>query len=175
MSQVIKAAILGGIVLFVWSMVSWMALPWHMKTMHAFKDECAVSCVLKDNVDYKGVYCLPSHFEGKESGQLTAFVSVVPNPAPMNMKKMMVLAFGIQLIAAFLGAWLLSKTTGLGYLGRTAFAAVIGLLVGLEGHLSYWNWFGFSARYTAVMVADLLIAWTLAGAVMALVIKPNQE
>jgi hypothetical protein len=34
-------------------------------------------------------------------------------------------------------------------------------------HFPYWNWFGFSAAYVIVIILDSLIAWTLAGLVMA--------
>ena len=30
-----------------------------------------------------------------------------------------------------------------------------------------WNWHGFSARYTAVAIADAAIGWTLVGCALA--------
>ena len=33
----IKAGILGGIIVFMWGMVSWMVLPWHTSTIVSFR------------------------------------------------------------------------------------------------------------------------------------------
>jgi hypothetical protein len=53
------------------------------------------------------------------------------------------------------------------YWHRVGFLVVVAVTAGVICHVSDWNWWGFSAGYTAVAFADLIIGWTLAGMVIA--------
>jgi hypothetical protein len=55
-----KSALLGGIIVFIWGIVSWMLLPWHMMTTHKFINEEQVATALKANAPQTGIYFLPS-------------------------------------------------------------------------------------------------------------------
>src|SRR6266571_186052 len=68
-----------------------------------------------------------------------------------------------SIVSAFLATWLLMNTTLPGYWPRVGFLVVLALTAGVICHVPDWNWWGFSASYTAVAFADLLIGWTLAG------------
>jgi len=68
-----------------------------------------------------------------------------------------------SIVSAFLATWLLMNTTLPGYWPRVGFLVVLALTAGVICHVPDWNWWGFSAGYTAVAFADLLIGWTLAG------------
>src|SRR5256885_13673590 len=72
-----------------------------------------------------------------------------------------------SIVSAFLATWLLVKVALPGYGQRVVFVVVLALTAGVICHVPDWNWWGFSAGYTAVAFADLLIGWTLAGLVMA--------
>ena len=50
---------------------------------------------------------------------------------------------------------------------RVCYVALAGLTIGFVSHFPYWNWFGFSTAYTLVIIVDSLIAWFLAGLVLA--------
>ena len=67
------------------------------------------------------------------------------------------------IVSALLATWLLMNTTLPGYWPRVGFLVVLALTAGVICHVPDWNWWGFSAGYTAVAFADLLIGWTLAG------------
>jgi hypothetical protein len=43
----------------------------------------------------------------------------------------------------------------------------------LVGPFMFWNWFHFPLDFTLAEVADLVIGWTLAGLVLAWVLKPQ--
>jgi hypothetical protein len=58
-----KCAFIGGIVVFLWGVVSWMILPWHQMTMHKFSDEKSVAITIQDNAYTSGVYVLPNLFK----------------------------------------------------------------------------------------------------------------
>ncbi len=190
MSKLIKGGVLGGIILFIWGAVSWMLLPWHMETLHTFKNESMVTQAIQANADISGVYFSPlmpkdqaknaainSHTvkEATSSTATTAsntphiFASIRLDGMANSMTHHVVISFITQLIAAFFVAWLLLRTTGLSYIGRLVFVIVFALAAGTITHIPYWNWFGFDAHYTLVEMADLLIGWFLAGLVMAAV------
>jgi hypothetical protein len=55
----IKGTILGGVVLFAWSMLSWTVLGLHSSSLLHFTDETAVAQAMLDNAPQPGVYALP--------------------------------------------------------------------------------------------------------------------
>ena len=63
--SIVKGAIFGGIILFVWYMISWMALPWHKSTMNVFKNSSEVEAFMMKETPKSGIYVLPCH-EGKK-------------------------------------------------------------------------------------------------------------
>lgn len=171
--RIIIAGILGGIILFIWSAISWMALPWHMTTLHSFKDEKAVSELVQSNTSISGIYVLPFMSQnGQAKDAQTAkgpmiFASVHQEGMSRAMTLPMIISLITQIIAACFVAWMVSKTDRLNYFGRVVFVVVFAFAAGLVVDMPYWNWFGFDANYTLVQMSDLLIGWFLAGLVLA--------
>jgi hypothetical protein len=191
MKALVLGTILGGLVAFVWSSVSWEVIGWHEKTMVNFQNEDEVSAVIASHAQVDGTYLLPG-------GPLTAGLTPEQKKAAQasTMEKMqkgpiMVAAvrrggFGsfsrgliIQLLslmaAAFLLTWLLLQTSGLSYARSVAFLAIVGLSASVIVDLPNWNWWGFSGAYTAVNLADSTITWLLAGLVIAKVARPKKN
>ena len=183
--SLLKASLLGGLVVFVWGMLSWMALPFHKHCFHQFSDESRVAAVIKENAPEKGTYILPYTFDydentSKEKARNTVdimdngpfvFASVLPYGMGRSMAAPLVTSLIIQIVGAFLIAWLLSQTKGLKFWQKVRFVTVYGLAVGILGLLPAWNWLGFSGTYVLVNMADLIISWWLAGLVIAKMLK----
>lgn len=167
MKNCILAVVLSAIVLFVWGFVSWTILPWHNAVANKFADESAVASVLKEHAPSAGIYYLPFAQEDLKPGVLFALANVLPDGVESGMEGMMVVAVLGQAISALLVLLLLCKTSNLDYWGRVRFVALAGVAIGFISHFPYWNWFGFSTSYTLVIILDTLIAWTLAGLVLA--------
>lgn len=172
MKSCIKGGILGGIVLFLWGVVSWMVLPWHMNTMNNFNDEGSVAAVIVANAPKSGVYVSPtkpSAAQGQAQAQPPAliFATVTLEGGPASMVMPMILSLLTQIVAALLVGWMLCKTNGLSYARRVGFVVVFAVAAAVVTHVPYWNWFGFGTDFTLVGVADLIIGWFLAGLVMA--------
>ena len=161
------AACLCALILFIWGFISWAVLPWHNTVANKFTDEAVVSQVLKKNAPTAGIYYLPFAEKDHRQGEAAAFVNVLPNGFDMNMGKLMSRALLGQFIAALLVILLLRNTSGLNYYQRVGFVSSVGLAIGFISHFPYWNWFGFSTEYVVVIILDSLIAWALAGLVMA--------
>jgi hypothetical protein len=189
MKSLVLGTILGGLVAFVWSSVSWELLSWHEKPILSFQNDEAVSAVIKSHTANSGVYLLPGgpSIEGLSSEQKKAAQATLME----KMKKGPVMfaavqrdGFGsyswglvIQLLslmtAAFLLTWLLLQTRGLSYGRRVLFVSIVGLTSSVIVDLPNWNWWGFSGPFTAVAVADNILTWFLAGLVIAKVAKPR--
>ena len=189
MRRLVLGTILGGLVAFVWSSVSWEILGWHEKTMVTFQNEDDVSAVIASHATKDGTYILPvgPPTEGMTSEQkkkTQAAVMEKMRKGPIMVAAVRREGFGsfsralvIQLLsliaAAFLLTWLLLQTSGLGYARRVTFLATAGLAASVIVDLPNWNWWGFSGTYTAVNLADSTIPWLLAGLVIARVAKPR--
>lgn len=167
MKKYMLAVALSGVVLFLWGFFSWAVMPWHFMVANEFASEQAVAQVLKDNAPIVGVYYLPFAEADLKAGETSAFVNVLPNGSETNRGKQMGKALLGQMMSAFLVLLLLRSTSGLDYMQRVGFVALLGLTVGFVSHFPYWNWFGFSGAYVLVTIVDSLIAWTLAGLVLA--------
>ncbi|QVL57264.1 MAG: hypothetical protein KFB93_07740 [Simkaniaceae bacterium] len=192
MFRIIVGGVLGAIVAFVWSFVSWMVLPWHNVSMNKFTNQEFVSWVVKENAPKSGVYVAP-YYDSKEANltpeeikqsfdkEKAAFEKGPFIFAQVNLKGMdpsnpwtYVFSFLTQFVGAALISWLLLQTS-FGYGKRLMFVTVIGLLVGVLGFVPDWNWFGAGYKFTLVMIADLIATWFLAGIVLAAYVKPRGE
>jgi len=168
MKGYIKAGILGGLALFIWGFISWMVLPWHMNSIQGFKDEKAVTKVITTNAPQSGVYFVPMQMHPDQDPETHTFIfTSVKFEAPNSMAAPMVITLILQIIAATLIAWLLSKTIGLSYMRRVGFVVIFALAASLVTHMMSWTWFNFNTTYTLVNICDLLIGWFLAGLISA--------
>lgn len=188
--KVLVGACLGGMVPFVWSVVSWTFVPWHERQYLSFADQNAVAQVLVANAPQPGVYALPyagpipagtseaearavqAAFQERFKSGPIVLAAVRPRGVE-SVARHWVVAVATPMAVAFLLTWLLLQTTGLSYWWRVAFVVVAALAGASLVHLPYWNWWGFSTAYTAQALADVVEGWFLAGLVIARVAAPN--
>ncbi len=119
-----KGALAGGLVLFVWGIVYWMALPWHEGVFGQFQDEDAVASVLTQNAPQPGIYVYPGgqDEEAMEKRARGPFAFVVFRPAGMaSMVRPLLTQLGIQVLAAFLISLLLARSRRYQLLGTGRF------------------------------------------------------
>jgi hypothetical protein len=184
--NLLRGSVGGGIILFLWGALSWTLLPWHTATFEKFVDEEMVAIVLGSNANDSGVYLLPNlhpqdtdatspeqqskaEADAKQRMKLGPFVfaSIKLDGADPEMGAALWQTFAVDLIAALLATWLLAWTSGLGYWQRVLFVTAIGVTGGIIGHAPNWIWWQFPTGYTAAAMADALLAWFLAGLVIA--------
>jgi hypothetical protein len=189
--SLILGTILGGLMAFVWSSVSWELIGWHEKTMVGFQNEDEVSAVIASHATQDGTYMLPSMpptagMTPEQKKSALAALMQKMQTGPITVAAVRRGGFGsysrgliVQLLslmaAAFLLTWLLLQTAGLSYARRVAFLAIVGLAASLIVDLPNWNWWGFSGAYTAVNLADSTLTWLVAGLVIAKVAKQIQR
>ncbi|MEZ5386567.1 MAG: hypothetical protein R3F13_13725 [Prosthecobacter sp.] len=186
MIKLVIGAILTAVAVFAWEALSWTVLGWHENGYREFRDETAVSEVIKANVTSgKGIYMLPSMVEAStlataaekkahEEKQMKAmedgpymYAIIRPGKGEISMGTNMTLSFIRTLLCSFLIAALLSQAA-LFYPARIAFVAAAGLFAGLTADMPMWIWFEQPGRDTVVNIADHLFAWIIGGAVLGL-------
>lgn len=173
----LKSALIGGLIAFIWGIFSWMVFPWHQHCLNKFTDESEVASTIKDNAPVCGMYVLPNTFsynENTSTHEMERGMKMMENGPfmfasirPYGMGKMsvgpFVLSLIIQIIGAFIVSWMLLHTKNLNHKQQIGFVTLFGLSVGVLGQLPDWNWWGFSGAYVISNMIDLVIAWTLAG------------
>jgi hypothetical protein len=181
----LKCALIGGLIVFIWGLFSWMVFPWHQTCLKRFANESDVASVIRDNALEAGMYVLPNTFvyDGNASQKEMAkgmeimekgpfmFASVRPGGIGKMTMGPFIISLIIQIIGAFIVTWLLMQTKNLPFKKQVAFVTAFGLGVGILGQLPSWNWWGFSGAYIFSNIVDLVIGWFLAGFGIAKVLK----
>ena len=175
----IKGALIGGVVLFVWTMISWELLPWHTAGFTSFRDEGAVAQVVSANVSGPGLYGIPgmaktaglspadqkaaeaAMIKRMQEGPIV-FMAVRPQ-GMSSMVKPMVVELVTVVLGALLLTWLLQRSSARTHSARAQFAVVACLMAGILTALPEWNWWGFSTMYSLVGIADLMVGGLFAG------------
>jgi len=186
--SLLLGTLLGGIIAFFWSWVSWDVLPWHESNLLAFQNEDMVAHAITANTTQSGIYLFPGgpapglSKEQKKAaaatqmakmGQGTIIFAAVRRSEGFSFASGLIKQISSQLLAAFLMTWLLLQTRGLSFWGRVGFLTVAGLTASVICDLPNWNWWGFSTRYTIVQLADNALTWYLAGLAIAKVANPS--
>ena len=185
MGKLITGGLVGGAIVFIWGMISWMVLPWHNLSWQKFTDATAIEQALVANAPHKGIYMLPNecpmdknlspeekkalqekNFEKMKKGPF-AFIVMNPNGIGSSMPVCMAKGLLIQILSAFFMTLLLLKSRIESYGGSVIFTVLFALAAGIVCYLPSWNWWGFPTMYTLVEMADLLAAWFLAGLILA--------
>jgi hypothetical protein len=177
--RVVIAGVLGGIVMFGWGAVSWTMIPWH--SVGKLSDEAEVVGALKDSAATDGVYFAPAMPEGEEDAQAEdwelryaegplAFIAYRRAGKDADMTMSLVRGFALSFLSVLLAAAMLATARLRGWFGRFLFVVGFGLLAAIgEGY--YWNYFAFPDDWTAAMAADHIVAWALAGLVLASIVR----
>ena len=167
MDKLVKSAVVGGVIFFIWSSISWMVLPFHAKTLKMFSNEAAIVQTMSANATGSGVYLLPKMSKDAPAAK-SPFVFLVYNQDGYgNMGMRMFLGLLEDILTALVLAWLLSKSGISSFGARVGFISGMALFAGLAAHLTNLVWWGHSLGFTIVVMADLLVGWTLAGFAIA--------
>jgi hypothetical protein len=75
--------------------------------------------------------------------------------------------FLLEIVEAFLAAFLLAQTRLASYAARVGFVLGLGVLASLGTNMSYWNWYGFPRSYTAAYMVTQVVGFLVVGLVVA--------
>jgi len=152
------AALLGGIVIFLWGVVVHLFLI--PEPTKAFKDSVAVMAFVDAQAPANGAYTDPHG----------AFMTVARIPGNADkgplMGQMLGYEFLTNVLQAVILAWLLMRSTSSTVMGDARYAAMIAMLAFVAIDLSNWNWYGFPPILTMQSMVDGVGSGFLAGAVI---------
>lgn len=150
----------GAIFLFVWGGVLHSATPLPMQGLNEFKDNAAVVEAMKANTNGNGVYFGPQ-------GVWTA-VSFFPDFADKthDLTPMLIKEVFTDVASAFLLCLLILAIKCKSTMERGGVLAMAALAAGMENQISDWNWYGFSAQFTAFEMVDIVGSWFVLGLIL---------
>ena len=174
--SIILAALIGSIIAFVWSMLSWTVFPWYKSQFKQFKDSEQVSSLVREQATESGIYMLPGccgdckseadeaeWAKNYERGPIM-FASVSPKGEKFSMVRNIVVQFVMLFAASLLIGYILSEFKSNSAYGERVFAVtVIGLIIAILSAIPYWNWWHFPAGYAIISFCDAIVMWFLAG------------
>jgi hypothetical protein len=183
MGRIILAAVLGGIMVFLWGAVSHMLLPTGMMGIQSLPNEEAVLPALKGSVTQPGLYFFPgmdmsrkptaeeqAAWNAKYSAGPTGILVLAPVGVKPLAPALLIIELLTNIAAAFVLAWILARmlpsvATG-GHIG-----ALFGLFAWLSLSLSYWNWYKFPTPFIAAEAIDQIVGWLLGGLVIGFILR----
>jgi len=182
MKRIGIAAIVGGVVLFIWACVSRGYVPWHKPG--TLPDQGAVTAVLGDTATDSGIYMFPGEVEpaaeeseeaadGSEPAGLLVYKAQGSAPFVLQL----IVGLVLDLLVAAVAAILLSMAAPAlpGFAGRMGFVMLLGVFMIVGANLMNWNWMHYPFRFTMEVAADGLVASLLLGIALAIIIKPYSD
>ena len=193
MKRIFLAGLLGGIALFIWTSLAHMVLPLGEAGIGEIPNEAAVLDAMEKNIGQQSsLYIFPGFglgpdatHEQKSNSMKHMGENLARHPSgilmyhpagtrPLVMGRYLSIEFLTEFIEVLLALLLLSKTRLTTFGGRVGFIFGAGLLAAIATNISYWNWYGFPAVYTAAYVVTQLVGFLCAGLVAGLVLKKHQ-
>ena len=186
MVRIVFAAILGGLLMFVWGALSHVVLPFEREAFKQVPNEDVVLKTLASELPSAGMYAFPwMDISGKATPeqqkawqqQIAAGPSGLlvfkPNGGEAMSPRQLVSEFVSNVLAAFFGALLLVQLPG-GFGRRVLSMTAIGIAAWLSISVSQWTWYGFSSAFVLGDLVDQVGGWLLAGIGMAALLKPRR-
>jgi len=154
----IKGALLGGIIMFIYLAASCYLLPWHKTTTLSFKQESAAASVMPAAADAQ-----PDKV-ATEGAKIYAYDAKPDAAAEGAGKKDLNAKLGFSFLFCLFNALLLTALLKKNCGCPIRFSATAGLLIGTAAYIPNLIWHNAPLNYTLLGMADYLIAFTLAGA-----------
>ena len=185
MKKNLLAAFLGAVIFFIWSAAVHMnpvTAPMGLSMLNDKED--VVMTALNENVPQPGLYFFPGmdmskHMSKEEKAAWTAkykagptgLLLVQPKGGDPMMTSQLVISFISNLLCALLAAFILASAVGT-FARRVAIVAALGLFSWLAISMEQWDWYNFPLAFVALDALTQVIGWTLAGLLMAMMIRP---
>lgn len=186
MVRIVVAAILGGLLMFVWGAVAYRVLPFKREAIKPIPNEAAVMSTLGNHLNAPGMYYFPgTDMSGKATPEQqkawqqqiangpSGLLIYKPNRGEAMSPRQLVSELISNVLAAFFGALLLIQLPG-GFGRRVLSMSAIGIAAWLSISVSQWTWYSFSTPFLLGDLAAQFGGWLLAGIGMAALLKPRR-
>ena len=187
--RVLLAGLLGGIAMFAWTSLAHMVLPLGDAGIKEMPNEKGVLIAMNASLgETSGFYFFPgtglppeATMQQKRAAMDQYGQKLAANPSgiliyhPPGAKPLtagqLATEFFTELIEALLAVILLSQTRLTSFASRLGFVIVAGMLATIATNVSYWNWYGFPATYTAAYMMTGVVGFICVGLVAAAIMK----
>lgn len=179
--RVLVAALIGGIVMFIWGAVAHMALGLGDIGMHQPVAEDTVLASLRPGLgEQAGVFLLPSidpakmgdktvmaAYSAKAKASPYAFMVYMPQGDDLSdMSGRLPREWASDTLSALMLAFVMGLAA-FSFMTRLSIALAASVFAWLSTMVPYWNWYMFPTNFTVAALVEQVIGWLLAGAVMA--------
>jgi len=114
------------------------------------------------------------HMGEKIASNPSGILMYHPPGRALAMGKFLGIEFATELLESILAVFLLAQTRLISVGARVGFVMVAGILAAIATNVSYWNWYGFPAVYTAAYMFIQVVGFVCVGIVAALVLGKRE-
>jgi hypothetical protein len=175
--------------MFLWSSVAHVVLPLGQTGIKEMPKEAAVLSAMYTSLGEKsGMYMFPGmelganptreqehaamqHYGEKLAGNPSGLLIYHPPGAKALTPGQLATEFLTELVEALIVVFLLAQTRLMSFGSRVGFVTLVGLVAAITTNISYWNWYGFPASYTAAYMAIEIVGYLVIGIVAALIMR----
>ena len=168
-TRVLVAALLGGLAVFFWGMLSHEALGLGEMGISTLPNEAAVLETFKANVEENGLYLFPDvrdrkDWEAAYANSPTGVLAISPPGTPLAFGRRLGVEFATDVVGAILAILLLGGVAApsLGSASsRVLTGAALGGFASISIDASYANWYGFPTTYLVGQFLDQTLGWAI--------------
>jgi len=182
MKKFFIASLVGAIIVYVWSALSWIVLPIHTHSFHYTPKQDTIMSVLNKSSLGNDMYMLPNadnrnagmfdskymkaQQENHEKAMGKPFAMLIYNNSFDMPPIQMVIGIIIDLLAVMCATIILvmAKDKLVTFFMRWWVVMVIGFIVALNSYMLEWNWMGFPWHFVKGEIIDTFMEWGLCGA-----------
>ena len=182
--RIIAAAIVGGLIVFIWSAIAHMVTPLGTAGISSLPEEEPVLQAFRANIPKSGLYRFPGGdtknmtpeqkqaWEAKiVSGPSGLLAYTAEGKQPMSPRQF-VSELVSNMLAAAVAAILLSYMSA-PYVTKVAACALLALFAFLSLSVSYWTWDNFPTAFVTASLITEFVGWLLAGLAIAKIVTPK--
>ncbi len=181
-NRIALAALIGGVVWFVWGAFAHMALNLGESSLQRLPNEAAVMATLREGHPSDGLYMFPHWNETLTGDAAMADLEAKYKQGPIGMliyrqsaqevmpPSMLLKEFLGGLVASAFAAFVLSRISW-GVLSSARAAGLCAVAVWFSHSFSEWIWYGYPWLWVVSALFEQTVGWMLAGGSMAFVLR----
>jgi hypothetical protein len=173
MKNRIIAALVGGIIIFLWQFLSWSAMGIHKGEMKYHPKQTEIMSTLSANITEDGVYMIPNLAPGSTradeeklmeemKGKPTASVMYIKS-YENNMVRSMIRGFLVDVFLVYLLIYIMTRGGTPPFVRVIAASVSTGLFTWLWGPYTAHIWFNYPWDAISGHLIDAIIAWGICG------------
>ena len=178
MKKIVIAALVGGLIVFVWGALAHMLTPLGTMGISNLPNEDTVLASLRANVPASGMYWFPGErpdqkeWEAKMKEGPSGLLIYTAGGGPMLDPKQLISELLTNIFAAFIAATIIALIAA-PYSKRVSVIALMGVFGWASVLLSYWIWYHFPTAYILGELIMEVVGWGLAGLAIAKIVPPR--